>query len=100
VSSSNIAVTVAPDAKAKLVFAVKVVNVPAAGVVPPIVASTVPALISAVSATKLSMFAVPSIYKSLNSNKEVPKSISLSVTGTIAPSCILICSTAADETLT
>jgi hypothetical protein len=53
-SSSLIAVTVAPDAKAKLVFAVNVVNVPAAGVVPPIVASTVPALISAVSATKLS----------------------------------------------
>ena len=35
-----------------------------------------------------STYAVPSIYKSLNSKELVPKSISLSVTGTIAPSAI------------
>jgi len=52
------------------------------------------------SATKLSMFAVPSINKSLNSREEVPKSISLSVIGTIAPSCILNCCTAAEDTST
>jgi hypothetical protein len=47
-----------------------------------------------------STFAVPSINKSLNSREEVPKSTSLSVIGTIAPSCILICCTAADDTST
>jgi len=52
------------------------------------------------SAAKLSIFAVPSINKSLNSREEVPKSISLSTIGTIAPSCILICCTAAEDTST
>ena len=47
-----------------------------------------------------SAYTVPSKYPSLNSKELVPKSISLSVTGTIAPSCILICSTAAEETST
>jgi len=41
---------------------------------------------------------MPSTYKSLNSKLDVPRSISLSVTGTIAPSCIRNCSTAADDT--
>ena len=49
---------------------------------------------------KASEVTVPSKYASLNSNELVPKSISLSVTGTIAPSCILICSTAAEDTST
>ena len=64
------------------------------------VPSIVPALISAVSATKASMLAVPSRYKSLNSREAVPRSMSLSVTGTIAPSWILSCSTDAADTST
>ena len=52
------------------------------------------------SAANVSIFAVPSINKSLNSREEVPKSISLSVIGTIAPSCILNCCTAAEDTST
>ena len=40
------------------------------------------------------------MYTSLNSSELVPKSISLSVTGTIAPSCILTCSTALEDTST
>ena len=52
------------------------------------------------SKLRVSIFAVPSINKSLNSREEVPKSISLSVMGTIAPSCILICCTAAEDTST
>ena len=52
-----------------------VVNVPAAAELPPITApSTVPPLISAVSATNESMFAVPSINKSCHSAAEDPKS--------------------------
>ena len=46
---------------------------------------------SAVSATRASMFAVPSRYKSLNSSELVPKSTSLSVTGAITPSVIVNC---------
>ena len=70
-----------------------VVNAPAAGVVPPTaVLSIVPALMSAVSATRLSMLAVPSMYRSLNSRELVPRSMSLSVTGTIAPSWKRTCS--------
>ena len=66
-----------------------VVKVPAAAVVAPIVTlSSVPPLISAVSATKLSILAVPSMYKSLNSKELDPKSMSLSVTGRIAPSAM------------
>ena len=68
---------------------------------PPIVTpSTVPPFISAVSATSASVVSVPSKKASLNSNELVPKSISLSVTGTIAPSCIRICSTALEDTST
>ena len=49
------------------VLTVKVVTVAAAGVEAPItVPSIVPPLMSAVSATKLSMFAVPSMYRFLN----------------------------------
>ena len=40
--------------------------------------------IAAVSAARLSIFAVPSIYKSLNSNPDAPKSLALSVDGTIS----------------
>ncbi len=58
------------------------------------------AVISVPSKFNVSILAVPSINKSLNSREEVPKSTSLSVTGTIAPSCILTCSTAADDTST
>jgi len=47
-----------------------------------------------------SKWAVPSIYKSLNSSELVPKSISLSVIGTIAPSCILNCCTELLDTST
>ena len=39
-----------------------------------------------VVAARVSILAVPSIYKFLNSKEDVPKSISLSVTGLIAPS--------------
>jgi hypothetical protein len=64
-----------------------VVNEPAAAVDPPITAaSIVPPFMSAVSATNESIFAVPSKYKSLYSNADVPKSIALSVAGTKAAS--------------
>ena len=43
---------------------------------------------------------VPSKNASLNSKLDVPKSISLSVIGTIAPSCILNCCTDYDDTFT
>ena len=67
--------------------AAKAVNVPAAAELPPIVTpSIVPALMSAVSATRLSMLAVPSINKSLNCKLDVPRSMSLLVTGTTEPS--------------
>ena len=60
----------------------------------------VPATVPFASTSSVSTCAVPSIKRSLNSNELVPRSISLSVTGTIAPSCILICSTAELETST
>ena len=47
--------------------------------------STVPPLISAVSATNESILAVPSRCKSLNSAELEPKSTSLSVVGRIEP---------------
>lgn len=57
------------------------------------------AVIVALSSTvSVSIVAVPSINKSLNSKLDVPRSMSLSVTGTITPSCILICSTAEEDT--
>ena len=73
--------TVAPEKLIVLpVDTVRLVNVAAAGVVAPmIVLSIVPALISAVSATRESILAVPSIYRSLNSAPDAPRSISLSV---------------------
>ena len=43
---------------------------------------------------------MPSTNKSLNSKLDVPKSISLSVIGTIAPSCILNCCVAVEDTST
>ena len=80
---------------------VSTVPVTAPALEPPIVTpSIVPPLISAVSATKASVVTVPSKKASLNSKELVPKSMSLSVTGTIAPSWILICSTADEETWT
>ena len=60
----------------------------------------VPATVAFASTARVSMVAVPSRYKSLNSSEDVPRSISLSVTGTIAPSCIRTCSTADPETST
>jgi hypothetical protein len=66
-----------------------VVPVIAPAEVPPIVTpSIVPPFMSIVSATRLSILAVPFKYKSLNCKAFVPKSISLSVVGTIAPSAI------------
>ena len=83
------------------VFAVIVVPTIVVAELAPIVApSTVPPLMSAVSATSASVVTVPSKYASLNSTELVPKSMSLSVTGTIAPSCIRICSTALEDTCT
>jgi NAD/NADP transhydrogenase alpha subunit len=63
---AEVVTTDAPDTVAEL--AESVVAVIAAGVVAPITdPSIVPPLMSAVSATKLSILATPSIYKSLNS---------------------------------
>ena len=50
------------------------------------VTSSVPATVAFSSTSRVSICAVPSKNISLNSNDAVPKSISLSVTGTIAPS--------------
>ena len=55
---------------------------------------SVPAIVAFSSTSNVSMCAVPSRYKSLNSVPDAPKSMSLSVTGSIAPSCIRTCSTA------
>jgi hypothetical protein len=60
----------------------------------------VPATVPFTSTSSVSICAVPSMKRSLNSNELVPKSISLSVTGDITPSEILICSTAAEDTST
>ena len=61
--------------KSALLLSVKLVPVIAAALAPPITApSIVPPLISAVSATSESMFAVPSINKSCHSLDELPKS--------------------------
>ena len=48
----------------------------------------------------LPVVVIESIYASLKYSEDVPKSTSLSVTGNKAPSCSLICSTAAEETST
>ena len=64
------------------------------------VTPSVPAIVAFTSTSSVSTCAVPSRKRSLNSNELVPRSISLSVTGTTAPSCILICSTALLETST
>ena len=47
--------------------------------------SIVPPLMSAVSATKLSIFAVPSMYKLFHSKLDAPKSPPASEKGTISP---------------
>ena len=65
--------------------AVRVEKAPVLGVVAPIaVLSIVPALMSAVSALKLSMLAVPSIYKSLYCSELVPRSMVLFCAGVTA----------------
>ena len=51
-----------------------------------ILSSSSISVIVVVGKAKPSVVIVPSKYAFLNSNAEVPKSISLSVTGTIAPS--------------
>ena len=50
------------------------------------VTPSVPATVAFTSTSSVSIWAVPSRNKSLNSKEDVPRSISLSVTGTIAPS--------------
>ena len=98
VSSSASLISAEPITKLVPVIVVPVI---AAALEPPIIApSTVPPFMSAVSATRLSILAVPSMNKSLNSKLDVPKSMSLSVIGTMAPSCILNCCTEEDDTST
>ena len=83
VSSSASLISAEPITKLVPVIVVPVI---AAALEPPIIApSTVPPFMSAVSATKASVVTVPSKKASLNSTELVPKSISLSVEGTIAP---------------
>ena len=48
----------------------------------------------------LPVVVIESMYASFQYSEDVPKSTSLSVTGNKAPSCSLICSTAAEETST
>ena len=62
------------------------------------VTPNVPATVAFSSTSSVSMCAVPSMCRSLNSVPDAPKSISLSVTGSIAPSWILTCSTAEELT--
>ena len=70
VSNSASDISAEPITKLVPVIAVPVI---AAALEPPIIApSIVPPLISAVSATKLSMLAVPSKYKSFHSEPEAP----------------------------
>ena len=64
------------------------------------VTPNVPATVALTSTSKVSIWAVPSINKSLNSKEDVPKSTSLSVTGETTQYDILICYTAALETST
>ena len=70
---------------------------PALAVTAP-VTPNVPATVAFSSTSSVSMCAVPSMCRSLNSVPDAPKSISLSVTGSIAPSWILTCSTAEELT--
>ena len=69
------------------------VNVPPLNVVVPVTVRLPPT-------STLPVVVIESVKVSLKRNDVVPKSTSLSVTGTIAPSCILSCSTAAEETST
>ena len=55
------------------------------------VTPNVPATVALSSTVRVSILAVPSRWKSLNCNDVVPKSISLLVIGTIAPSWIRTC---------
>ena len=72
VSSSASFISAEPITKLVPVIVVPVI---AAALDPPIIApSTVPPFISAVSATRLSMLAVPSINKFLHCCEELPKS--------------------------
>ena len=82
-------------------MAVRSLNVPAPAEAAPIVTPSIaPPLMSTLESVATpvivteSIYPTPSTYKSLNFNEDVPMSISSSVTGTIAPSCILSCSTA------
>ena len=79
---------VSPVASPRSTFPVadNVVKEPVPGVLAPILAaSIVPPLISAVSATKESIFAVPSMNKSLNSIPLAPRSLAPSEFGKISP---------------
>ena len=76
-------VSLVASPRSTLPLAVRVVNAPEEGVVAPTVAlSIVPALMSAVSATKLSMFAVPSMKRLFHSLDAEPRSCAASVAGT------------------
>ena len=68
-------------------------------VVAPVTPKVVPT-VAASSTVNVSIVAVPSKYKSLNSSELVPKSMSLSVTGTIAPSAMYNCCTGLLDTST
>ena len=73
-----------------LALQASVVKVPAAAEAPPITAPSIePPLMSAVSATRLSIFAIPSMNRSLNSEPTAPKSTPASFRGNKAPFAIL-----------
>ena len=68
-------------------------------IVPPLKV-VVPVTVKLPPTSTLPVVVIESVKVSLKRNDVVPKSISLSVTGTKAPSCTLNCSTAAEETST
>ena len=102
-SSAVAPVTVSVPAVATLPLVSATVNLLLSIVRPPLRAVT-PATVSVVaivadsSTSRTSICAVPSIKRSLNSKVDPPKSMSLSVTGTITPSWIRNCSTATPPT--
>ena len=96
--------TLSPAASPKVSVPPLNVVAPVTTRVPPTVVlpvtSSVPAIVALASTSKVSTCIVPSKNPSLNSKELVPKSMSLSVTGTIAPSWMRICSTADPPTST
>ena len=95
-SPSSIFISVAVDVTPSNIF-----NSAAVEVTPSSILSSAAVDVTSVPfKLRASTLAVPSINKSLNSKLDVPKSISLSVIGTIAPSCTLNCCTEDDDTFT